>query len=124
MALTTNLTIVRGDSAAWSVAITLNGSAYSLFGASLRFTVKASPNDADVDAVIVRTTALGDGIAITDANAGLARLTLGTTHTAALEPGKTYVWDLQITSAAGDVYTPDGLRGLVYVSADVSRTTP
>lgn len=123
MALTTQLSIVRGDTCAWSVAVTFNGAVFSLVGCTLRFTVKRSPKDSDADAVITRTS-VGNGISITDAANGLAQIVLTPTHTANLQPLENYVWDLQVTTVSGQVYTPDGLRGKISVIADVSRTTP
>lgn len=123
MANTTQLSVIRGDTSSWNVAVTLNGEVYPLTGSSLRFTVKRSPNDPDSAAVITRTSATG-GVTITDGAAGKARITLGPADTTTLDPGATYVWDFQITTSGGSVYTPDGLRGPFTVSADVSRTTP
>ena len=114
------LTMFRGDSAAWDFAATLNGAVVDLTGASVRFTAKNRPDDADVDAVISKT--VGAGITLTNASSGLLRVKLAPSDTSGFGGARTLVWDLQARDAAGDVHTLAG--GTLRVQPDISRTVP
>ncbi len=115
------LELIRGDTASYAGVATLNGGAYNLTGASLRFTAKRSTTDADSAAVLSKT--IGAGIVVTDAAAGKYRIDFAPGDTSGMiEPIAPLVFDVQLRTAAAEVYTL--LTGYIWVVPDVSRTAP
>lgn len=99
--------------------------AFNLTGATIRVTFKANKQLADADPGVLQyfwiSGGLNSGITVADPLTGKAVLMLPSTDTANLQLVK-YSYDVQITDAAGETYTPD--TGTVSVIDDVTRTTP
>ena len=102
----------RGDSKSWPVRL------YSALyiGGTCWFTLKSSPDDTDIDAVVQKSAAFSADP--DDATVALAVITLAAADTDGLL-GK-YYYDFQAVSAGGDVATP--LSGTVTVLKDVTRS--
>lgn len=118
MASSLALTMVRGDTASWDIACTLeDGSAVDLTGATIYFTAKKSHADADSAAVFQKSTS--DGIAVTDAANGKCRVTLTSADTSGLSTyAVTLYVDLEVVEADGNVAT--AAVGTLVVSPDVT----
>lgn len=118
MSTSFKLEMTRGDTAAFAVHIVDadTGDDVNLTGLVLTFTAKHKYEDADADAVFVKT--LGDGIAVVSAEAGTATITVSPEDTDDLTYHRTLVWDLQVEDGA-DVRTP--LRGTLAVRRDVTQ---
>ena len=118
---TTVLNCTRGDTAAWDVAVTDQaGAVVNLTGATSYFTIRdeaALAQTADADAALQVSSAAG--ITYTTAASGLMRITLSKTQTRTLAV-RSYVWDLQITDASANVFTP--AKGLLLVMNEQTRT--
>jgi len=94
----------RGDSHSEVFTITdAAGAAVNLTSASARFTVKRHVTDAQADAIITRTSAVGGGITIAAAT-GVITVAFVQETMAALDPGR-YVYDLEVTLSDGTVHT-------------------
>jgi len=117
------LTVLRGDTFNRRFTFTTDATpavALDLTGSYITFMVKDSVADADVDAVISLATASGitedsyiEGKVIVDiAASALAVLTT-----------KTYVFDVQVILASGQVVTPRYGSGSFRIVSDVSRLT-
>lgn len=118
----TNLEGTRGDTNNYTGTVRDSaGAVVDLTGATLRFTAKLSHADGDNDATTIRKTT-GSGITHTNAAQGAYRITLAPADTASLAATTLYVWDLQLTTGAGDVFTVDG--GTLMIAMDVGVTTP
>lgn len=118
----TNLEGVRGDTNNYAgTVIDSTGAVVDLTSATLRFTAKLSYADGDNDATTIRKTT-GSGITHTNAAQGAYRITLAPADTSSLAVATVYVWDLQLTTVAGYVFTVDS--GLLAISPDVGVTTP
>ena len=116
----TTLSMVRGDSAEFSVHLTEgDGSDLDLTGLDITFTVKEHRFLDDADALLVKT--VGDGITIVSASEGTLTIAIDPADTSELEHLPTYRWDVQVQSG-GDVRTP--LTGRLIISPDVTRTVP
>lgn len=113
-----NFQITRGDTRKLDATVTegKGGPAVNLTGVTLRFTARTSPEEAT--AVITKVT--GTGIAHTDVAAGKARITIDPADTTGLPNtgDHTLHYDLQITTAAGEVYTL--IRGLLFITQEVT----
>jgi hypothetical protein len=122
---TTTLTLMRGDTVRYNFRITETTSeaALDITGFSAWFTVKKNRQAADTAKVLQKTylAGVGTGIEIIDALNGQLRLTLTATDIAALDPRQLYVWDLQVKTAAGDVFTADYATGPLAIEGDVTR---
>lgn len=117
--MTQRLTLYRGDSDTLIVTATDTGEPYDLTDTELRFTAKRRHEDADEEAVIVKT--LEDGITVTDALGGLAAIAISPADTDDLARDVNLVWDLQATQ--GETVRTLA-EGVLKVSRDVSRTAP
>lgn len=85
---------------------------------SITFTVKSRRTDPDVDALIVKD--LSAGIAINSALDGTATITILPTDTSGLTGTRRgLVWDIQVVSYTGAVYTV--LEGILSVFADITQ---
>lgn len=117
-----DLSMWRGDTLVFDVTITdEDGAAVNLIGTSLRLTAKRSAGQPDADALISLTT--GAGITVTNASAGQARVEIVPAKTSGLEAATvSLVWDLQLTTGDGQVFTVAG--GYLTVSPDVSHASP
>jgi diaminopimelate epimerase len=101
---TTRIERYRGDSHNEVFTITdAAGAAVNLTSASARFTVKRHVTDAQADAIITRTSAVGGGITIAAAT-GVVTVAFVQATMAALDPGR-YVYDLEVTLSDGTVHT-------------------
>jgi hypothetical protein len=116
----TTLEIVRGDTVAITITVTLAGVAVDLTGASVWFTAKRHLTDADASAVFQLT--VGAGIVLTNAAGGVATATILPAHTSGLTGESTRLhFDVQVKPAAGTVHTV--ARGALVVRADVTVST-
>lgn len=113
---TTELSLIRGDTATFAFALVRGGRPVPLTGAAIRFTAKRSL--ADGDAVFTKT--IDDGLTVTDAEGGRIDVTFNAPDTRDLDAPLTLVWDLEVTEAGGTVSTP--LIGTLRLDADVRET--
>lgn len=114
MVKSSDMILFRGNDATFRLTVKKNSSAYDLSApASLAFYVKRNVEEANTDAVITKTT--GDGISDGDAT-GIVTITIEDTDTAGLEIGKNFVYDIELTTAGGLVYTI--LRGIFRLRQD------
>jgi hypothetical protein len=105
----------------FSLAVTQNGVAFNLTGASIRMTAKWQYSDPDASAVFALT--VGAGITVTNAAGGLATVTIAANKTASLPANLVpLVYDIQVTDASSNVWTV--ADGTLYVQPNVSITTP
>lgn len=124
--------VVRGDT--WNPdplphALDPDGDDYDFTGATVWMTVKAENDSADNDdAALVQLFWIdggdSDGITISAPTSGIFAPTMTSEQTSALRLGVTYVYDVQVKNAVGDIETPD--QGKLMVKRDVTRrvTTP
>lgn len=92
----------------------------SLASGYLTFVVKVRASDDDDDAVMVKT--VGDGITITSEEEGTIVVAIEPEDTSGFAATKRgLLWDLQLVTAAGKVYTLED--GIMNVKADISRNT-
>ncbi len=124
----TDWVMYRGDDRSWQITVG-GASPVDLTGAHLRWTAKLSESDAAP--AIELTSDPGGGIVIApDPTTGVCTITIPASSTDGLSRQTRYVWDLQITDAAGNVRTlpdPDVARstlGTLLVRLDLSRTAP
>lgn len=107
-----------GDTITINVTVSRNGGPVDLTGASLWFTGKESVDDADIDAVFQKTEI--DGITITDAVNGRARIVIAPADTSGLaNEDITLECDLQVQEADGTVTT--AARGSLTLIPQVTR---
>lgn len=97
------LTVKRGDTIDLEVTATRAGAPVDLTGADIWCTGKRNLKDADADAVFQKK--IGDGVAIVDADAGEALVTLDPADTASLTKQTTLYCDVQLVEADGRVTT-------------------
>lgn len=117
------LSMYRGDTKKLDFTITDPGQvgspAVNLTGKTLKFTLKRSVGDTDVNAITQKT--IGSGIVVTNAAAGQCRVTLSPADTAGLTDTRKVIlqWDLQLTDGA-EVTTV--AAGQLTLTPDVTRT--
>lgn len=109
--------IYRGDTNAFTIICKRGTNAEDLTGAKLYFTVKTNKTDPDSSALLQKDSA-GNGITITQATKGKARLLLTSSDTDVLTPG-TYFYDVQIRTSGNEVYTL--FAGEIEVLHDITR---
>jgi len=101
--MTNEITIPRGDTRTITITVTddSTGLVYNLTGYTMRFTVKENASDPDTLAKIGPVTCT-----ITTPATGIGTVSLTKVQTAL--PSRTYVYDVQITSASDNftVITP------------------
>lgn len=107
----------RGDTPIWELAVTEDGAAFNLTGATLYFTAKLALDDADPGVFQLTNSA---GITITDAAAGEAEIQPRRADTNALTSDVTLFWDVQV-SIAGSSETFTVLNGTLVIRRDVTR---
>jgi len=90
-----------------------DGAPVDLTGGSVRFRAKWKHTDADEDAVVEKSTALG-GVSLLDAEEGLFSVDFSASETGALVAGD-YAYEVQATEAGGDETLVDD--GALVVSA-------
>ncbi len=115
-----NIRATRGDSERYLLTITEDAAAVDLTDASIWMTAKRRARDADAAAVFQKT--VGDGITITNAAGGLARVDLVPGDTEDL-PARSIqlVYDVQVKLDDGRVLTP--ISGVLTVEPDVTVAT-
>lgn len=91
-----------GDTVGIRATFTLDGAVYSLAGCALTFRVY---DETTTPAATVWDRAIGQGIAVLDAAAGLALITPSTLESAALVAGRTYTARAVLTDAGGAIIT-------------------
>lgn len=106
----TDISLTKGDSAAFRVTVDNNGSAFDVTGYSAYFTVKTDKTDDDTDAIIGPISGV-----LTTPTDGIIDFSMTTTETAVL--AKTYFFDVEISLGANK-YTVQG--GLLTVNDDVT----
>lgn len=109
------LTMYRGDDQTFDVTITADGEAVDLGGMTITFTARRALDDEEPVSVLT----LGDGISMTDADAGQCSVTIPADATSALTSDARLVWDLEITDDQGRKRTV--AAGTLLVRGDVSR---
>lgn len=109
----------RGDTEKYDLTVSDNGTPVNLTGAAVWFTAKLRASDPDSKAVIAKT--LGQGIAVTNASQGQARITLSPGDTASLSAPISLSYDVQVKQTDGTVTTVES--GALLVTADVTRAT-
>lgn len=115
-----NFTMTRGDSASFSVSVTLGGVPFDLSSCSLWFTAKNKFTDPDVNAIFQKT--IGNGIIVTNGVQGLATINLLPADTSVLGLIKTILfWDLQLKDSLNNIYTINS--GNLIVSPDVTQAS-
>jgi hypothetical protein len=100
-----HLTMYRGDTLAFRLILSDQGTPVDLTGGYLWWTVKDDINDPDADAIFRKE--LGNGITIPYPTLGQVLVTLDPSETIALqqEEAKSYYWDLQYQDNDGIVHT-------------------
>lgn len=112
-----DFTMTRGDNRTIEVAVTSDGAAVNLTGASLTFTARM---DYSAPVLVTKSSATASEITVTNAAGGLAEVYLIPADTSALPHATVYpVYDVQLTQAAGTVTTV--VRGKITVNPDVTR---
>lgn len=118
-AVTSNLQNVAG------VSLSLTNQPFNLTGGKIYATFKTNVSQADAATGAFQyfwiSGGSSSGITVTTPANGRAVLTVADSDTATYEVTK-YVYDVQVTDALGQTYTPDD--GSVTVLADVTRITP
>lgn len=113
--LNLQLTMVRGDTYSFNIAITQDGDPFNLTGYTLTMTAKWNVRDTGN---VFQLTSPASGIIITDAVNGLATVTVSPSNTSSLPP---HVVDLRYdiqASSGSTIYTP--IRGILRVLPDVT----
>lgn len=90
-------TIYQSDYAVNPLTGVVSGTAQNITGWTLSWVLKRKTSDADVSAILTKTTAAG-GIALTTAASGIATVTIADTDTDTFTPG-TYYHELKRTDA-------------------------
>lgn len=119
-----NISMKRGRTLVFTLALTKAGVAYNLTGLSptLRMTAKYDPHDADGSAVFSRTSAVGGQIDITSVSGGLATVTIVPANTSPLPASQVNLYyDIQLTDSTGVWTVQDGI---LTVLPNISLTTP
>jgi hypothetical protein len=118
VAVDADLKIRRGDTPTWTFAATIaSAEPLPLDGAGIYFVAKWREDDADVDAVISK--AVGNGITVTDATAGIFDVAFAAADTAGLAPRTKLLCAIEIRESGGKVSTP--LVGTLTILPDVRR---
>lgn len=115
----TNVSLVakRGDNESYTMALTDADGAFDLTDCQVQFTAKRRLDDEDADAVILKT--LDAGIEVTNAQGGIAVLSLEPSDTEDLPSRRVrLVYDVQVTNGDGEVKTP--IEGRLTISPDVT----
>jgi hypothetical protein len=124
------LSLYRGDTATWRFAVSgvdQEGAqgVFDLTNCDIFFTAKVSRSQADVDAIISFDSDEPENIDIDDPTNGRFLLTIrpaDTINVSMTADTKEMVYDVQVVTAGGDVYTVD--TGTVVITRDVTvRTT-
>lgn len=117
-----DLEMKRGDKATIEIRDTVDkdGNPFAWTGWTVRFTAKERVSDADVDAVIAKTSATAGDFDLLAA--GSADVLIVPADTDTLEATTVLHWDVQVTLDADptEVYTLDS--GTLKVAADITRT--
>lgn len=117
-----DLTMYRGDTPTWELAVTnAAGAPYNLTGCTIRMMAKRAITDADSAAVLDLSTAGGE-ITITDAAGGRAEIVPPAADTAGLIADVNALYDVQITTGTSRVHTV--ASGRLLIRRDVTRTSP
>lgn len=96
------LTITRGTTYTIGVVYKKNGVVATLVGATVRFTIKSSEYDADMDdstAILLKNVVDGN-------SSGEATITIDPEDTAEVTPGN-YFYDIKVEEAGGEIYKID-----------------
>jgi hypothetical protein len=114
--LNLQLTMVRGDTYSFDIAVLQNGAPFNLTGCTLLFTAKYNVRDASP---FFQRSSVTGGITVTNATGGLATVAFTPSNTT---PLALHIYDLpydiQVTDGSGNIYTP--IRGILRVLPDVT----
>ena len=110
--------LFRGDTHVIEFAVNQGGVPTNLTGYSIWFTMKTNVTNTDSNASTIQKT-IGSGITVLDAAAGTIKVTIAPNDTATINAETTYVCDLQIKSAGGDIFTV--ADGTIKISLDVTQ---
>lgn len=108
----------RGDTIQLLVPVTRNGSPVDITDAQFYFTAKRSKTDADVNAIIQKSS--GDGISILDASGGMAVIVIQPEDTDFLDDEPRLYCDVQMVEADGTTTTI--ARGRLTLLYDITRS--
>ena len=119
----TMLEMIRGDTRFLEIAAKqADGvTAFDITNATLWFTAKANVGDAD-PGQFQKHTGTGGGITKTNAVGGIARVQINPADTEALTADTTLVWDVQMRTTEGYVYTLDWGTLTVKRAPDITTT--
>jgi hypothetical protein len=118
--------IFRGDTRRLNHAVTRRdedgvAQAENLAGASLLFTAKRNKSDTYAQAIIKKTTAVDEGITITDSAGGLAQTLILPEDTVGLTARTVLFYDLELQTALNEVETVE--YGTIIVELDITDST-
>lgn len=114
--LNLQLTMVKGDTYSFDIAVIQNGAAFNLTGCTILFTAKYNVKDSGF--VFQRSSVTG-GVTITNATGGLATVAFTPANTSGLASHIIDLpYDIQVTDGSGNIYTP--IRGILRVLPDVT----
>ena len=122
-AANTSLTMIRGDTRFLEIAAKqADGvTAFDITNATLWFTAKVNVSDAD-PGQFQKHTGTGGGITKTNAVGGIARVHIEPANTEGLTADTTLVWDAQMRTTEGYVYTLDWGSLTVERAPDITTT--
>lgn len=114
------LSMYRGDNSTIILNVSQGGGEFDLTDCSMWFTVKENKSDADESAVMMLETGT-DAITFTNAAAGEAAIEIvpGDTYDLSVSGTKTLLYDIQLKTPAGKVYTID--TGTLVILEDLTR---
>jgi hypothetical protein len=122
----TVLNMTRGDT--FTYTVTLGSPALNLTNCTLWFTIKPAINLAtdanDASALVANYWASSGGsagITVATPSSGVAVITVAPAVTTLFDARRSYVWDVQMQTAAGAIQTIDS--GSINVVDDVTRRT-
>lgn len=104
MECTRRLKVQRGDTAAFELPVTLKGAPYNTAGSTFWMTGKHDYSEAD-GAAVFQIGSPTDITPIGPTADGLMSVKIPAAVTAAFVPETTITYDVQITTALGEVYT-------------------
>jgi hypothetical protein len=115
------ITAHRGDTVEIFISLTdVEGlEQIDVTGMMIWFTLKRSPDDTDLQALLQKNTSTG-GVIITNTALGQAKVILSAEETSAIPAPSIYLYDVQVKDASGKVTTVD--EGYLDLRTDITRT--
>lgn len=122
------LQVVAGATFAETLTLTeRDGTPTDLTGATITFLAKDRIDAPDSEAVLTASTAAGTIAVDSPASAGRLAFAVPAADTAALVPGRSYAWTLQVVLLGRVIRYPDAYQrgpGRLIVAASAVATTP